>query len=95
MGGRQGLMSTAQGCTSLHRCSESVTEQFSAVRPAGQLASQAGRPAAAGCGRPAGRLRLRQVVADINCKFAVGDLCQRFPDRLDELICRQGDRLRS
>ena len=39
--------------------------------------------------------RLRQVVADINCKFAVGDLCQRFPDRLDELIRRQGDRLRS
>ena len=39
--------------------------------------------------------RLRQAVADINCKFAVGDLCQRFPDRLDELICRQGDRLRS
>ena len=29
--------------------------------------------------------RLRQVVADINCKFAVGDLCQRFPDRIDEL----------
>ena len=39
--------------------------------------------------------RLRQVVADINCKFAVGDLCQRFPDRLDELIRRQGDRLSS
>ena len=39
--------------------------------------------------------RLRQVVADINCSYAVGDLCQRFPDRLDELIRRQGDRLRS
>ena len=39
--------------------------------------------------------RLRQVVADINRNYAVGDLCQRFPDRLDELIRRQGDRLRS
>ena len=39
--------------------------------------------------------RLRQVVADINRNSAVGDLCQRFPGRLDELIRRQGDRLRS
>ena len=39
--------------------------------------------------------RLRQVVADINRHYAVGGLCNRFPDRLDELIRRQGDRLRS
>ena len=39
--------------------------------------------------------RLRQVVADINRNYAVGALCQRFPDRLDELVRRQGDRLRS
>ena len=39
--------------------------------------------------------RLRQVVADINRSYAVGALCQCFPDRLDELIRRQGDRLRS
>ena len=39
--------------------------------------------------------RLRQVVADINRSYAVGALCQRFPDRLHELIRRQGDRLRS
>ena len=39
--------------------------------------------------------RLRQVVADINRSYAVGAFCQRFPDRLDELIRRQGDRLRS
>ena len=38
---------------------------------------------------------LRQVVADINCNFSVGDLCKRLPDRLDELIRRQGDRLRA
>ena len=39
--------------------------------------------------------RLRQVVADINRHYAVGGLCNRSPDRLDELIRRQGDRLRS
>ena len=39
--------------------------------------------------------RLRRVVADINRSYAVGALCQRFPDRLDELVRRQGDRLRS
>ena len=39
--------------------------------------------------------RLRQVVGDINREHAVGDLCNAFPARLDELIRRQGDRLRS
>ena len=39
--------------------------------------------------------RLRQVVGDINREYAVGGLCKAFPARLDELIRRQGDRLRA
>ena len=52
LGGRQGLMSTTQGCTSLHRCSESVyTHTHNLHAPARKLASwPAGRSAA-----PAGR----------------------------------------
>ena len=66
LGGRQGLTSTTQGCTSLHCCCESVhvrsvlagvrQNSRSAGWPAGWLAGHAAsRPAGRLVGRPAGR----------------------------------------
>ena len=57
LGGRQGLTSTTQGCTSLHRCSESVhafVHRQTGWLPAGRLAGQL-------VSWPAGRLAVRPV----------------------------------